>query len=213
MIAAALLVTGPDLSLLCSLDRLSCAPGFAAGSERGKRAHIPARPILSHPACLLQIPGRLSNEDCTCLSATNAACRFDLCHQHSLITSIYRRHLGPRWPHEYTQPTTLMHYIARIVSKLSNACRDSRDCAGGYQSTTGRQTVLKGLKVSNATCKDTVASICRHGPTRQSCDVKHIRPCTLVMFRLRCTGGKHLNLPIGQLAREVRGLPVGAGVL
>ncbi len=80
MVAAALLVTGPDLSLLCNLDTLSCAPGFAAGSERGKHAHTPARPILSRPACLSRIPSRLSNEGCTCLSAAIAACRFDLCH-------------------------------------------------------------------------------------------------------------------------------------
>ncbi len=95
MIAAALLVTGPDLSLLCSLDRLSCAPGFAAGSDCGKRAHTPARPIPSHPAYLLRIPSRLSNEGCTCLSAAIVACRFDLCHQYMLITSVYRRQPGP----------------------------------------------------------------------------------------------------------------------
>ncbi len=80
MTAAALLVTGPGLSLLCNLDRLSCAPSFAAGSEHGKRAHTPAQPILSHPACLLRIPSKLSNEGCTYVSATIAACRFDLCH-------------------------------------------------------------------------------------------------------------------------------------
>lgn len=81
----------------------------------------------------------------------------------------------------------------------------------GYQSTTGRQTVLKRLKLislmSNATCKHSIASICRHGPTRQSIYVNDLRPCTLVMFRLRCIGGKHLNLALpmglGQLAREV----------
>ncbi len=55
------------------------------------------------------------------------------------------------------------------------------------------------------------------GPTRQSNDINDLRPCTLVMYRLRCIGGKHLNMPTahgaGQLAREVRGLPVGVGIL